>query len=106
MTKKLLNQNAKLEQELINTFEPDFIFNDKPINRFKISNNDNPKNILLKAEKLSDLKKKINSIENCNLKYNSKNLLLGNGNVNSPIMFIGETPGIEEDASGLVFQGE
>ena len=35
MTKKDLNQNDKFEQELINTFEPDFIFSEKPINRFK-----------------------------------------------------------------------
>ena len=31
MTKKTLNQNAKYVQELINTFEPDFIFSNKPI---------------------------------------------------------------------------
>ena len=36
MTKKTLNQNAKYVQELINTIEPDFIFSNKPINRFKI----------------------------------------------------------------------
>ena len=36
MTKKDLNQNAKFEQELINTFEPDFIFSEKPLNRFKV----------------------------------------------------------------------
>ena len=35
MIKKTLNQNAKYAQELLNTFEPDFIFSDKPINRFK-----------------------------------------------------------------------
>ena len=41
MTKKHLNQNAKYVQELINTIEPDFVFNDKPINRFKILKNKN-----------------------------------------------------------------
>ena len=106
MTKKELNQNAKYKQELIDTFEPDFIFSDKPINRFKINNSNNAKNILEKAEKLSELKKKINSIENCNLKNNSKNLIFGDGNVNSPIMLIGEAPGAEEDNSCLAFQGE
>ena len=39
------------------------------------------------------LKKKINSIEDCNLKSNSKNLILGDGNINSSIMLIGESPG-------------
>ena len=31
MTKKDLNQNAKFEQELIDTFEPNFIFSEKPL---------------------------------------------------------------------------
>ena len=106
MSKKQLNQNDKINQNLIDTFEPDFNFNNKPINRLKISNSDKAKDILNKAEKLSNLKKEINSIENCNLKNNSKNLMLGDGNVNSPIMLIGEAPGLEEDLSNLVFQGE
>ena len=106
MTKKALNQNAKFDQEFINTFEPDFTFSDKPINRFKISSNYTAKNTLDKAEKLFNLKKKINSIENCICKDNSKNLILGDGNVNSPIMLIGEAPGSEENIKGLAFQGE
>ena len=36
MTKKTLNQNAKYAQELLKAIEPDFIFNDKPINNFVI----------------------------------------------------------------------
>ena len=35
MTKKSLNQNAKYVQELINIIEPNFVFENKPINRFK-----------------------------------------------------------------------
>ena len=34
MTKKELNQNDKFKLDLIDTFEPDFTFSDKPINRF------------------------------------------------------------------------
>ena len=52
------------------------------------------------------MKKKINSIENCNLKNNSKNLILGNGNVDSPLMLVGEAPGRMEDDTGLLFKGE
>ena len=106
MSKKELNQNDKIKQNLIDTFEPNFNFNNKPINRLKISHSHEAKNILNKAEKLSSLKKEINSIENCNLKKNSKSLILGDGNVNSPLMLIGEAPGLEEDLSSLVFQGE
>jgi uracil-DNA glycosylase family 4 len=106
MSKKHLNQNSKFTQELIDTFEPNFSFSEKSINRLNISIKDNAQNALNKAEKLIDLKNKINSIENCSLKNNSKNLILGNGNVNSQIMFIGEAPGPEEDLSGLTYQGE
>ena len=53
-----------------------------------------------------ELKKKISSIENCNLKDNSKNLILGDGDINSPIMLIGEAPGEKEDNTGLSFQGD
>ena len=55
---------------------------------------------------LNSLIKQINSIENCNLKNNSQNLVLGDGNINSPIMLIGEAPGVEEDKSGMPFKGE
>ena len=59
-----------------------------------------------KIKKLSDLKEKINSIENCNLKDNSKNLILGDGDFNGGIMLIGEAPGSAEDNSGSSFQGD
>ena len=107
MTKKTLNQNAKFVQKLEDTIEPDFVFGNKPFNRFKIINK-NEVNLIQnknKTEKLLELKKKINSIENCNLKNNSKNLILGDGDINSPIVLIGETPGEEEDSSGQSFQG-
>ena len=101
MTKKVLNQNAKYVQELINYIEPDFIFSSKPINRIKSITENQDKN-----KKLENLKFKINSIQNCNLKLNSKNLILGDGDINSPIMLIGEAPGDIEDNLGLTFQGE
>ena len=106
MTKKTLNQNAKYFQKLINTIEPDFVFVNKSINRFKIVKNNNNNVNQNKSERLSDLKKQINSIENCNLKNNSKNLVLGDGDINSPLMLIGEAPGEIEDNSGHSFQGE
>ena len=58
MMKKLLNQNANYEQELINSFEPNFSFHKNTINRFK-SHKNNTGNIEDdKIEKLSELKKK------------------------------------------------
>lgn len=106
MTKKGLNQNSKSIQKLIEIIEPDFIFNESPINRMKATNIS--KNITLneKSKKLNALKEQINSIENCKLKDNSKNLTFGDGDIFSPIIIISEAPGYEEDRSGLTFQGE
>ena len=106
MTKKVINQKSKFDEELINTIEPDFIFRDKPINRFNIVENSDDTNQTDKSELLQELKKQINLIENCNLKDNSQNLVLGDGNINSSIMLIGEAPGVEEDKSGTTFEGE
>ena len=106
MTKKVINQKGKFDEELINTIEPNFVFKNEPINRFNsIVSNEN-ENQTDKADQLNTLKKQINSIENCNLKNNSQNIVLGDGNINSPIMLIGEAPGIEEDKSGTAFKGE
>ena len=101
MIKKTLNQNAKYVQEIESTIESEFIFSKVAINRVNISEKEQNK-----ANELVDLKKKINSIENCNLKNNSKNLILGDGDINSPIMLIGESPGLIEDNSCLTFQGD
>ena len=106
MTKKLINQKGKLDEVLINTIEPNFIFADKPINRFSIINNNEDSYPGNKADLLKDLQNQINSIENCSLKDNSQNIVLGDGNIDSPIMLIGEAPGIEEDKSGSTFKGE
>ena len=106
MTKKVINQKGKFDEELINTIEPNFVFKNKPIDRFNIVDEIIDHNQADKTELLEELKKKINSIENCNLKNNSQNLVLGDGNFNSPIMLIGEAPGIEEDKSNTTFKGE
>ena len=106
MTKKVINQKGKFDEELINTIEPNFVFKNKPINRFKFTETILEENQNDKTELLNRLKKQINSIENCNLKNNSQNLVLGDGNINSSIMLIGEAPGIEEDKSGMPFKGE
>jgi len=106
MSKKALNQNGIYAQKLVDTIEPDFIFNNKPLNRFKIID----QNVKIinedKQTQLSKLKKQIYSIENCNLKNNSQNLVMGDGDINSAIMLIGEAPGKTEDSLGHSFQGD
>ena len=101
MTKNTLNQNANYTQDLIDTVEPDFIYDNKPINRFKIIKNLESN----KTGQLKELEKKINSIENCNLKNNAINLIMGDGNINSPIMLIGEAPSKMDDSLNKLFQG-
>ena len=72
MTKKVINQKGKFDEELINTIEPNFIFKDKPINRFNIVENTRDNNQTDKLKLLEKLKQQINSIENCNLKDNTQ----------------------------------
>ena len=104
--KKLINQNDKLNEELINTIEVNFIFDKKPINRFSEVKKENDIIKRNKQDLLENLKKQLNSIENCKLKSNSKNIVLGEGNIDSPIMLIGEAPGVIEDKVGSPFKGE
>ena len=106
MTKKALNQNDIYVQRMIDVIEPDFIFKNEPIDRLRVIKRDANNLNQDKLKQLSLLKEKINSIENCNLKNNSKNLIMGDGDIYSPIMLIGETPGEKEDSSGYSFQGE
>ncbi len=106
MTKNALNQNGKYVRELIKTVEPDFIFNNKPNNRFNPIKIDYDIANSNKAEQLSKLKKQIDSINDCNLKDNSKNLVFGDGDIDCPIMLIGEAPGEIEDDSGHSFEGD
>ena len=106
MTKKYLNQNDKYVKNLINSIEPDFIFTSKPINRFKTAEIEDKNFKKNKFEQLANLKKRINSIEDCNLKENSKGLIMGGGDIDSAVMLIGEAPGFDEEGTGLPFSGK
>ncbi len=106
MTKKVINQNSKLNKELINTIEPKFIFANKPLNRFKVLETDGENSQSNKQELLQNLKNQINSIEDCTLRENSNKIILGEGDINSPLMLIGGAPGAEEEKLGAPFKGE
>ena len=95
------NQNDIIDQELINSFEIDYIFESKPINRFK-----SKPTIENMNSKLNDLKAKIKNIGNCNLKNNAKQIVFSDGDSNSPIMIVGEGPGQKEDELGKPFVGD
>jgi len=110
MSKKAINQNTNYNVELLNSIESNFIFDKNPINRLKDTANDlkaeTSVNEANKGKELAELKVQINSIENCSLKNNSKKIILGDGNINSPIMLVGEAPGVAEDIVGLTFLGD
>ena len=110
MSKKVINQNTNYDSELLNSIGSNFIFDENPINRLKNTAKDlkkeNDVNQIDKKKELNELKLQINSINDCNLKNNSKKIVLGDGNINSPIMLVGEAPGVEEDNLGLTFLGD
>ena len=110
MSKKVINQNTNYDSELLNSIGLNFIFDENPINRLKNTAKDlkkeNDVNQIDKEKELNELKSQINSINDCSLKNNSKKIVLGDGNINSPIMLVGEAPGVEEDNIGLTFLGD
>jgi len=101
MVEKEKNQKDNIDQELINSFGIDYIFDSKPINRIK-----NKPTIENTNSKLNALKEKINKINNCDLKNNGKQIVFSDGNSKSPIMVVGEGPGQKEDELGKPFVGD
>ena len=101
MTLEDKNQNDIINSELINSYNIDYVFSDRPINRFKtkplvedISN------------KLNDLITEIQNIQNCELKNSANKLVFSDGNNLSKIMIVGEGPGQKEDEIGKPFVGD
>ena len=95
MTKKILNQNDIINTEILNSYDLDCVFSNNPINRLK-----NEPLVENKPEKLNKLREKIQSIENCKLKENASKIVFADGNIESPIMIVGEGPGQKEDDQG------
>tara|TARA_Y100000992_G_scaffold122118_1_gene80038 strand:+ start:1938 stop:2588 length:651 start_codon:yes stop_codon:yes gene_type:complete len=81
--------------------EIEYIFENKPINRIITK----PK-VEDKIDLLEKLKTKIQNIDNCELKSQSKKLVFGDGNPNSELMIVGEGPGEKEDQMGKPFVGD
>jgi len=106
MIKKQINQNDPFNLELLNSIGNDYVFNDSPINHLKNKNINLSKKNENKANNLMELKKKIDSIEDCKLKNNSKHIIFGDGNINSPLMIVGEAPDEKDELSRKTFSGE
>ena len=110
MSKKVINQNTNYDSQLLNNIESNFIFDKNPINRLDNTTINQKKEDAIdevnKEKELGELKLQINSMNDCSLQNNSKKIVFGDGNINSPIMLIGGAPGVEEDNTGLTFLGE
>ncbi len=104
MMKKNINQKVISIIEYYKMINLDMIISNDPITRYKREKNINF--VSDKREKLNILKKKIENIENCNLKKTANKMVFSDGNMNSKIMFIGEGPGAQEDRIGLPFVGD
>ena len=90
-----------LNEAFLKSIESEYIFDNAPINRLK--KNEEKGGI---DKKLIDLKEKIKSIEDCELKKFAKNIVFNDGNPKSQIMLVGEGPGEKEDILGKPFVGE
>tara|TARA_B100001175_G_C19342492_1_gene558158 strand:+ start:200 stop:904 length:705 start_codon:yes stop_codon:yes gene_type:complete len=101
MIKKDINQNDILNSELLNAIDYNYKYSDKPIKRLKT------KPILENSlSELEILKKKINNIEDCELKKNSSKIVFNDGNHLSSIMIIGDYPNQKDDEMGKPLTGE
>ena len=106
MSKKVINQKTNYNFELLNSIDSNFVFSEKPINRLRNDYSSNKLEAVKKSKALDQLKDELNSIEDCSLKNNAHNIVLGSGNIHSPIMLIGGAPGIDESKLGKPFMGE
>ena len=95
------NQNNNNFEDVLDLFEIDYTYENKPIKRTF----DEP-NLVNKQSLLENLKKKILDISDCELKKNSSQIVLNDGDPASPIMIIGEGPGQKEDEMGKPFVGD
>ena len=102
MSEKIIDQNDIFNHEIIESLDCGFEFKENPINRI-LNLNDLTED---KNKYLKKLFQSINSIEDCSLKNNSKNLILGDGNIDSQLMLIGEAPNDKDDKDGKPFSGE
>ena len=101
MIKKDINQNDILNSELFNILDYNYVFNDKPIKRTITK-----PTLENSSLKLGTLKRKIEKIQNCDLKENASKIVFGDGDILSQIMIVGEGPGQKEDEIGQPFVGD
>ena len=93
--------DSKFQNDIMDIFELDLIYENKPINRVVVKPQVENKNI-----RLQKIEKEIKNIKNCKLKDNANKLVFSDGDIDSKIMIVGEGPGQKEDEIGKPFVGE
>ena len=78
MIKKDINQNEILNSELLNSFKNNYTFNNSAINRYKSTDE-----VKIYKNDLKKLKNTINTIQDCDLKKNSTQIVFGDGDIDS-----------------------
>ena len=101
MIKKDINQNDILSSELLNILGNDYVFSNKPIKR--IETKPTLENSLTQLE---ILKEKIKNVQACDLKKNNPKIVFSDGKLSSPIMLIGDGPGIKDVELNKPFMDE
>lgn len=58
------------------------------------------------ANSFDEINQLIMNCSHCDLSKTRQNIVLGRGNLKARLMFIGETPSVYDDTSGMVFSGD
>tara|TARA_R110002126_G_scaffold82220_2_gene201743 strand:- start:48 stop:971 length:924 start_codon:yes stop_codon:yes gene_type:complete len=66
---------------------------------------DNAKALAKSASNLEELKQIVSTYKGCNLCHSAKHTVFADGNVDAPIMIIGDAPARDEDLQGIPFSG-
>lgn len=61
--------------------------------------------LTVKEALIKDIKSEVSTCKRCNLYSTRRNFVVGKGDLNANLMFIGEAPGYEEDLKGEPFVG-
>ncbi len=96
-----MSKKQILNEEFLKSIESEYVYSNIPINRLKHETN----NTNIRAE-LEKLRNKIEIIENCDLKNNSKKIVFSDGDFNNKIMIVGEGPGEKDVKIGRPFMGD
>ncbi len=78
---------------------------DTPLLFGELENAATPVNMTPRVETLEDIRREMGDCQRCKLWSTRTNLVFGEGDPQAQLMFVGEGPGADEDASGRPFVG-